>query len=76
VNYRLIVGAAMAQKTPPTGVPLASLTPSWELSLAETNKSPKTIGSYQGTAERLVAYLKDHGLPDDTELLRKAHMKR
>jgi site-specific recombinase XerD len=65
----------MSRKTPPPGVPLASLLPSWDLTLQEANRSPKTIGSYLGTANRLVRYLKDHDLPDDTEQVDAPHLR-
>lgn len=65
----------MPRKTPLAGVPLASLLPSWELSLQEANKSPKTVLSYLGTAGRLVRYLKDNGMPDDTERVDAAHLR-
>jgi len=37
-------------------VPLASLLPSWELSLQEANRSPKTLMSYLGAADRFIRY--------------------
>lgn len=65
----------MPRKTPPAGVPLASLLPSWELSLQEANRSPKTIASYKGTADRFIRYLKDNDLPDDTERVDAPHLR-
>jgi site-specific recombinase XerD len=65
----------MPRKTPPPGVPIASLLPSWELSLQEANRSPKTIQSYLGTAGRLIRYLKDNDMPDDTEGIDAPHLR-
>jgi site-specific recombinase XerD len=65
----------MPRKTPQAGVPLASLLPSWQLSLQESNRSPKTVLSYLGTADRLIRYLKDHELPDDTERIDAPHLR-
>lgn len=65
----------MTRKKTPAGAPLPSLLPSWELTLQEANRSPKTVLSYLGTAGRLVAYCKDHGLPDDTERIDAPHLR-
>jgi site-specific recombinase XerD len=59
----------------PAGVPLASLLPSSELSLQESNRSPKTIASYTGTAHRFICYLKDNGLSDDAERVDAPHLR-
>jgi site-specific recombinase XerD len=65
----------MPRKTPPPGVPISTLLPSWQLSLQESNRSPKTVLSCLGTAERLVRYLKDHDMPDDTEGIDAPHLR-
>lgn len=62
-------------REPSSGAPLAALLPSWELSLAEANKSPKTIVSYLGSGQRLIAYLRDHRMPDDTEGIDAPHLR-
>lgn len=56
-------------------VPLGSLAASWELSLQEANKSPKTIISYVGTLSRLVTYLEDHQMLDGTETVSKTEIR-
>ncbi len=48
-------------------VPLAALLPSWELSLAERDLSPRTLETYRRTGTQFTAYLAANGLPADTE---------
>ena len=50
-----------------TGAPLASLLPSWELSLADRDLSPKTIEVYMRTGRQFTAWLAAGGHPADTE---------
>jgi site-specific recombinase XerD len=47
--------------------PLAALLPSWELSLGDASKSPKTITSYLASGRALARYLTAAGLPAGTE---------
>jgi site-specific recombinase XerD len=62
-------------RKPSSGASLAALLPSWELSLQEANKSPKTITSYLGSGQRLISYLRDHGMPGDTEGIDAPHLR-
>lgn len=57
------------------GGSLPALLPSWELSMAERNLSDRTIEVYQRTGQQFVAYLKDHGLPTDTEGVDAPHIR-
>ena len=57
------------------GLPLAALLPSWELSLAERDLSPRTMEIYQRTGRQLTAWLAGHGLPADTEGIDAPHLR-
>ncbi len=59
----------------PASPSLASLLPSWQLALAESNKAPSTIRSYLDTGREFVAYLNAHGLPTDVDGVETAHLR-
>ncbi|MDQ3642107.1 MAG: hypothetical protein M3450_11775, partial [Actinomycetota bacterium] len=53
-----------AVTTPRVG-DLAGLVPSWARSLRATNRSPKTLTTYVGAANQLIAFLAAKGMPTD-----------
>lgn len=60
---------------PGTGVPLAELLPSWDLSLDERNLSPRTREVYARTGALFTAYLEARGHPADTEGVDAPHVR-
>ncbi|MCA1683948.1 MAG: tyrosine-type recombinase/integrase [Actinobacteria bacterium] len=54
---------------------LASLVPSWERSLRARNRSPKTIKGYVESANLLVAFLADRGMPTAADAVRREHVE-
>jgi site-specific recombinase XerD len=57
------------------GAPIAALIPSWDLSLAERDLSPKTREVYLRTGEQFAAWLARSGLPADTEGVDAPHVR-
>jgi site-specific recombinase XerD len=51
----------------PSSQPLSELLPSWYRSLRSSNRSPKTITSYDLAATQLLAFLADEGLPVEAD---------
>lgn len=49
------------------GIPLAALIDSWKLALRSARKADTTIAMYLRVAHRFVAFLEEHGEPDDAE---------
>jgi site-specific recombinase XerD len=66
---------ATAIDTRTTPGSLVRLLDSWELSLRAERKSPKTIKNYLGSAERLVAFLTDRGMPTKVASIRREHVE-
>lgn len=60
---------------PEPGAPVAALLPSWDLSLAERDLSPKTREVYMRTGAQLTAWLEKQGLPADTEGIDAPHLR-
>ena len=58
-----------------SSAPLASLLPSWELSLGDRDLSPKTIEVYMRTGRQFAAWLAAHGCPADTEGVSAEHVR-
>lgn len=58
-----------------TGVPIATLLPSWQLSLAERGLSDRTQEVYARTGTQFTRYLADQGLPTDTEGVDAPHIR-
>ncbi len=54
---------------------LASLVPSWARSLRATNRSPKTLTTYVGAANQLIAFLASRGMPTDAAKVRREHVE-
>lgn len=59
----------------PRGAPLAQLLPSWQLTLAERNLSPRTLEVYARTGTQFAAWLHDNSLPEDTEGIDAPHIR-
>jgi site-specific recombinase XerD len=57
------------------GVPIASLLPSWELSLGDRDLSPKTIEVYLRTGTQFTSWLAANGHPADTEGVSGEHIR-
>jgi site-specific recombinase XerD len=57
------------------GAPIAALLPSWELSLAERDLSPRTTEVYLRTGRQLTAWLAKNGHPADTEGIEASHIR-
>lgn len=60
---------------PETTARLSALLPSWELSLAERDLSPKTIEVYRRTGDQLSAWLARQSLPDRVGDIEAAHLR-
>lgn len=60
---------------PETTARLSALLPSWELSLAERDLSPKTVEVYKRTGQQLAAWLAAQALPDRVGEIRAAHLR-
>ncbi len=54
---------------------LAGLVPSWARSLRATNRSPKTLTTYVGAANQLIAFLATRGMPTDAANVRREHVE-
>jgi len=54
---------------------LASLVPSWARSLRAGNRSPKTLTTYVGAANQLIAFLSLRGMPTDAAKVRREHVE-
>ncbi len=63
-----------AVTTPRVG-DLAGLVPSWARSLRATNRSPKTLTTYVGAANQLIAFLAAKGMPTDAAKVRREHVE-
>ena len=57
------------------GVRIADLLPSFMLTLAERDLSPRTLEVYERTGAEFTRYLADNSLPDDTEDIAAAHIR-
>lgn len=57
------------------GAPLASLLPSWQLSLQERDLSARTVEVYMRTGTQFTAWLAGQGLPADTEGIDAPHVR-
>lgn len=57
------------------GAQLAALLPSYELTLAERDLSPKTLEAHRRTGTQFTRYLADNGLPGDTEGIDAPHIR-
>jgi site-specific recombinase XerD len=51
------------------------LVASWTRHLRASNKSPRTIQSYQESAEQLAAFLADRGMPTQAASIRREHVE-
>lgn len=60
---------------PEAGAPLASLLPSWELSLADRGLSAKTVEVYMRTGTQFTAWLAANGCPAGTESIDGEHIR-
>jgi site-specific recombinase XerD len=60
---------------PTAGASLAALLPSWLLSLAERDLSPRTIEAYSRTGDQFTRWLAAEGLPADTEGIDAPHIR-
>jgi site-specific recombinase XerD len=63
-----------AVTTPRVG-DLAGLVLSWARSLRATNRSPKTLTTYVGAANQLIAFLAAAGMPTDAAKVRREHVE-
>lgn len=54
---------------------LRDLLPSWELSLAERDLSPRTLEIYQRTGSQFTAWLEAEGLPGEVNLIDAPHIR-
>lgn len=54
---------------------LVLLRDSWRLSLRAANKAPRTIRTYLGAADELIAYLNAQGMPRRLAALRREHVE-
>jgi site-specific recombinase XerD len=54
---------------------LASLIPSWRLSLAAGRKSPKTISTYLDAASQLLAFAEAAGMPTAVAAIKREHVE-
>ncbi|HEX3426066.1 MAG TPA: phage integrase N-terminal SAM-like domain-containing protein, partial [Acidimicrobiales bacterium] len=61
--------------TPTTVGDLAVLVPSWARSLRATNRSPKTLTTYLGAANQLIAFLVASGMPTEAAKIRRQHVE-
>ncbi len=57
------------------GPPIAALLPSWDMSLADRDVSPKTREVYARTGRQLTAWLERNDLPADTEGISAGHLR-
>jgi len=48
---------------------------SWRLSLRASNKSPRTLEAYTGSAALLLAYLREHEMPTDVAAIKRQHVE-
>ncbi|MEV7011589.1 tyrosine-type recombinase/integrase [Streptosporangium sp. NPDC051022] len=64
-----------ARPTVPAGTPLPALLDSWILALRAANKAKNTILSYTRSARAFIAYLTEHGMPDDGEGVEAEHVR-